>query len=81
MLREEASQGLGKLRTVHRVRDEVPPCCGHALEAADRSGREAREDLNDEVIGEVGRWAPPSLGPSPLNRPEQEVLRNANEES
>lgn len=73
MLCEEAGQGLGKLHPVDGVREEVPPCGGHALEAADRSGREAREDFNDEIIGEVSHRGPPSLGPSPLNHPEQQV--------
>jgi hypothetical protein len=66
MLSEEARQGLGKLLTVDGVRDEVPPGCGHALEAADRSGREAREDLDYKVIGQSVRRAPPSLRPPPL---------------
>lgn len=62
---EEASQGLGELPVVGV--DEVPPGRGHAPEAADRPGREAREDLDNEVIGEAGRRAPPSLGPPPLH--------------
>lgn len=47
--------------------DEVSPCRGHTLEATDWSGGEAREDLDDEVIGDAGRRAPPPLGPCPLH--------------
>ena len=52
---EEAGQGLRKLRAVDGMRDEVPPGRGHALEAADKFGGEASEDLDNEVIGQAAR--------------------------
>lgn len=71
---KDAGQGLGELPVVDR--DEVSPGRGHTLEATDRSGWEATEDLDDKIICEAGRRGPPSLGPLPLcHRPEQELLR------
>ena len=71
---KDAGQGLGEFSVVSR--DEVSPGRGHALEAADRSGWEAAEDLDDKVIGEAGRRGPPSLGPPLLyHRLEQELMR------
>ena len=43
------------------VGDEVAPGPGDALEAAQRLGRQPREDLDDQIVGEVGRRAPAPL--------------------
>ena len=66
---EEAGQGLGELLAVVRVVDEAQPVVGDALEAAERFGRDAREDLHEEVVGEpLGRRA---AGRSRGRRPAQ----------
>jgi hypothetical protein len=49
---EEAGKGLGKLPAVSWIGDEVAPERGDALEALDRPGGEAGEDLHYEVVRE-----------------------------
>jgi hypothetical protein len=49
---EEADESLGELLAVVGVGDDASPRLAHALAADDGLGREAREDLDDEVVGE-----------------------------
>jgi hypothetical protein len=49
---EEAGERLGEPLAVVGVVDEAQPVVGDALEAADRFGGDAREDLDEEVVGE-----------------------------
>jgi hypothetical protein len=52
---EEAGEGLREPGAVGGVGDEAAAAPGDALEAAERLGRQPREDVDDEVVGEVGR--------------------------
>ena len=52
---EEAGEGLREPGAVGGVGDEAMPAPGHALEAAERPGRQTREDVDGEVVREVGR--------------------------
>jgi len=60
---EEARYCLGNVLAVLRVRDEAVPVTGDALESADRFDRQARQYVDDEVIGEAGGG---SCGSGPL---------------
>ncbi len=44
------------------VGDEAAPPPGHALASADRLDGEAGEDVDDEVVGELGRRIPRRTG-------------------
>ena len=59
---DEAGERVGELLAVVAVGDEAAPAPGDALEAADGFGRETREDIHDEVVGEVVDAAAPLLG-------------------
>jgi hypothetical protein len=59
---EETGECLRELLAVLRVGDETVPVAGDALESADRFDRQPRQDLDDEVVGEVGGGAGPLLG-------------------
>lgn len=59
---DEAGERVGELLAVVAVGDEAAPAPGDALEAADGFGRETREDLHDEVVGELGRRIPRRTG-------------------
>lgn len=52
---EEARQGLREPVVVGGVGDEAAPAPGDTLEAAERLGRKPRKDLQDDVVGQVGR--------------------------
>jgi hypothetical protein len=49
---EEVGECLGELFVVVGVVDDAQPVLGDALEAAERLGGDAREDLHEEVVGE-----------------------------
>jgi hypothetical protein len=51
---EEAGEGLGEPGAVGGVGDEGAPGTGDALAPAERAGRQPREDLDDQVVGEMG---------------------------
>jgi hypothetical protein len=52
---EEARDGLREPAAVVGVGDEVAPRAADALATAERPHRQARQDLHDEVVREVGR--------------------------
>ena len=58
---EEAGECLRELLAVLRVGDESAPVAGDALESADRFDGQPRQDLDDEVVREVGGGAGPLL--------------------
>ena len=59
MVVEEAGKGRpAQLLAVVGVGDEVAPARGDALAAAGRPERHARDDLDEEVVGELRNWAP-----------------------
>ena len=52
---EESFHGLAELLAVAGISNEVAPCLGHALEPADGHGRDAGEDLDEEIDRRGGR--------------------------
>jgi hypothetical protein len=61
---EEANEGLGELAAVVRVGDEEAPSWGDAIAVEERLDGQPRQDIDHEVIGEVGGRVPrtPLLG-------------------
>jgi hypothetical protein len=58
---EKAGKGLGHLAVTVRVGDEVAPARADALAAADGPGGHARDDVGEDVVGDLGRGVDPCL--------------------
>ena len=77
---EETGECLRELLAVLRVGDESAPVAGDALESADRFDGQPRQDLDDEVIGEVSGGAGPLLGAGWVHpRPRKSIYSDPNQ--
>ena len=55
---EEASKSLGQLLAVFRMGDEVAPARRNQFAATERFYGQARENVDKDVVGEVGHHVP-----------------------